>query len=88
VREIIDGIKAKKQIHTKEKLFKIPMLVEKQKRIKKNLNQVQIKNSIPPKALTKESILLDIAGQNFAGKPCHIAKISGGKITFKAHVFH
>jgi hypothetical protein len=41
-----------------------------------------------PVMFSKESILLDIAGQNFAGKPCHIAKISGGKISYKAHVFH
>jgi len=41
-----------------------------------------------PLMFTKESILLDIQRQNFAGKPCHIAQISGGKITYKAHVFH
>lgn len=30
----------------------------------------------------------DISKQNLAGKPCHMAQIANGKISYKAHVFH
>lgn len=39
-------------------------------------------------AFSKEAIRKDIAGQNLAGKPCGIAQISNGKITYKWHGFH
>jgi hypothetical protein len=41
--------------------------------------------------ITKESILLDIAGQNLAGKPCLQASgkaLMQGRLEFKAHGFH
>jgi hypothetical protein len=37
---------------------------------------------------TKESIIADIAGQNFASKRCVIARISGNIVRYKYHPFH
>jgi hypothetical protein len=41
-----------------------------------------------PKLGTKESIIADIAGQNFASKRCVIAHISGNIVRYKYHPFH